>query len=64
MSNLTQCDFCKKIISIGKEKHFIIKEQGNTGLFRVVDRHICESCLTLVIDAYCNIREKEGVENE
>lgn len=63
MSNLIQCDFCKRIISVGKEKYYIIKEQGNTGLFKMIDRHICKDCLNLVIDSYCNARE-EGVENE
>ncbi|MCC0724472.1 hypothetical protein [Clostridioides sp. ZZV14-6044] len=64
MSNLIQCDFCKKIIAIGKEKHYIIKEQGNTSLFKEIDRHICKDCLGLVIDNYCNIREKEGDDDE
>ncbi len=62
MSNLIQCDFCKKTINTEKQKYFINKEQGNTSLLKYIDIRICEDCWNLGIKNY--YKNKEGAKND
>ncbi|MDW0089334.1 hypothetical protein RHK27_03090 [Clostridioides difficile] len=62
MSELIQCDFCKKMINVEKQKYLINKEQGNTSLLRYTDIRICEDCWNLGIKNY--YKNKEGAKND